>query len=180
MEVALSTNGCIQLVPVWQDLTAKGKQTIRATTELPEDFSRPEMERIGRSDDSHRVRGQHNIQYWHFTVQTSSRERTMKRFKHCRTLLYVSLVCVSMFRYIWLSSCHKFTLSGCHVQDIFLQTCCVINRVLTPREPQYLAERLDVLRGEDHQDDHLLFPKVRLEIGRGGFYWRGTTTPQFN
>lgn len=63
VEVALSTNGRMQLVPVWQDLTAKGKQTIRATTELSEDFSRPEMERIGRSGDSPRVRGRHVIQY---------------------------------------------------------------------------------------------------------------------
>src|SRR5436190_5492449 len=58
-----------------------------------------------------------------------------------------------------------------------IQTCCLVNRVLSLQEPSYLAERL-LYRGgvadrSTRQDNQLHFPRVRLEIGRRGFSYFG-------
>lgn len=58
-----------------------------------------------------------------------------------------------------------------------MQTLCMIHRILTLAEPQYLTERL-VSRGEvsgrnTRHEAQLHFPRVRLEVGRKGFNYFG-------
>uniref|UniRef100_A0A1B6LWV1 Uncharacterized protein n=2 Tax=Graphocephala atropunctata TaxID=36148 RepID=A0A1B6LWV1_9HEMI len=56
-------------------------------------------------------------------------------------------------------------------------TCCLVHRVLTLGEPQYLVDRLpsrgEVAHRSTRQEGQLHFPRVRLEIGRKGFSYFG-------
>ena len=54
-----------------------------------------------------------------------------------------------------------------------IQTCCMIHKVLSHSEPQYLSERLlyreEVSQRTTRHANLLHFPKVRLEVGRRSF-----------
>ncbi len=58
-------------------------------------------------------------------------------------------------------------------------TCCMVHKILTLGDPQYLSEKLlyreEVTQRSTRQNGKLHFPKVRLEVGRKGFSYFGPT-----
>jgi hypothetical protein len=58
-----------------------------------------------------------------------------------------------------------------------IMTCCLVQKVLIRKEPQYLCERLsfrrEVANRPTRHGGRLHFPRVRLEVGRRGFSYFG-------
>lgn len=112
-------------------------------------------------------------------METASRERLWKDSKT------VKLCCTFHFLFAWLWSQKHVAFrvaANIHAIDLVckMRTCCLINLVLTLREPQYLAKtlvsRFDVSQCGNRNDAQLhyfwmtsYFWIVKLEIGWKGF-----------